>query len=648
MTDLWTGALAALHGMSPGAYLALVIVLAVACQWLAWKWRVPSILMLLLVGFGIGQVVRPEEALGRDVLFGGVTITVGIILFEGSLSLRLRQVSDLGRPVARLCTVTVLVAWVLITGAALVIGFDPKVALLVGAILVVTGPTVINPILRSLRPTRRVSNLLRWEGIVVDPIGAVLAVLVFQGVLAGGVGDALPTVLLNLLRTLVVGFGIAVALAAVLEVLMRRHAIPDFLHGVVFLGAAVGALFVSNLLQPESGLLTVTVLGVVLGNRPELHLEHVREFKEHLQVLFVGALFIVLAGRVSPEQLWAVAPQALVFLALLVLVVRPVSVWLGLLGTTVTREEKTLLACMAPRGIVAAAVTSIFALEFSHASERVAERAGEVGGSQGDALAAKANELARLAVEAQQMVPLVFILIVCTVAIYGFGVGRLAERLHLASTSPQGILFAGTSRWVVDAARLLEDLRVPTLIVAREYRTLAKARMAGLTTETANILSEYAVKDMNLAGIGSLIACTPDDETNATATREFNHVLGRANVFALRRGEPPGGTGNSKRDTAGHLTARTPFVPALSYEELETRMDAGMRVKRTSLSPEFTLDDFRQQYGDQAVLMFVHRDGQTQVAHAAGKLPHRHGTLIALVPPEPVPADPLSATEVTA
>ncbi|HET6627083.1 MAG TPA: cation:proton antiporter, partial [Nocardioidaceae bacterium] len=484
----------------------------------------------------------------------------------------------------------------------------------------------------ALRPTRRLSSLLRWEGIVVDPIGAVLAVLVFQGVLAGGVDEALPTVLLSLARTLVVGFGVAFALGLVLEILMRRHAIPDFLHGVVFLAAAVGALFVSNLLQPESGLLTVTVLGVYLGNRPELHLEHVREFKEHLQVLFVGALFVVLAGRVTPGQLWEVAPQALVFLLLLVVVVRPVSIWLGLWGTKVTREERTLLACMAPRGIVAAAVTSIFALEFSHAAERLSDRAAEVGGSQGQALTDQARELTVLSVEAEKMVPLVFIVIVCTVAIYGFGVGRLAERLSLASTSPQGVLFAGTSRWVVDAARLLEEMGVPTLIVAREYRTLAKARMAGLTTETANILSEYAVKDMNLAGIGSLVACTPDDETNATATREFTHVLGRARVFQLRRDEQQDGTTNKKRDTAGHLTARSAFVPALSYGDLEDRVDSGMTVRRTRLSGEHTLADFTARYDGRQVVMFVHKDGQTQVATESTKLPEKDGVLIALVP----------------
>ncbi|KRF17471.1 sodium:proton antiporter [Nocardioides sp. Soil797] len=617
--------------MSPASYLALVVVLAVAAQWAAWQIKLPSILLLLLIGFGLGRLVSPEAVLGRDVLFGGVTLAVGIILFEGALSLRLKHVQDLGRPVIRLCSVAVVVAWTLITASALLVGFAVEVALLVGAILVVTGPTVIAPILRSLRPTRRVSSLLRWEGIVVDPIGAVLAVLVFQGVLAGGGGDAVPQLLGTLLKTLLVAFGIALALGWVLEQLMRRHAIPDFLHGVTFLGAAIGSLVVSDALQPESGLLTVTVLGVYLGNRPELHLEHIAAFKENLQVLFVGALFIVLAGRISPRQVIDVAPQALVFLALLIVVVRPVSIALGLIGTKVTRDEKKLLAFMAPRGIVAAAVTSIFALEFAHSAELAHEEAEKASGARADALLARSHDLARLADQASDMVPLVFIVIVCTVAIYGLGVGRLAERLGLASTSPQGIIFVGGQQWVVDAAKVLEESKVTTIVVARDYAKLHKARMAGLTTETANILSDYAVKDMDLAGIGSLIACTDGDDVNATAAREFAHVLGRANVYQLRRTDAEDHTSDQRRKVASHLSARAVFQPSRSHQEMDDLVASGMTVKRTKLSKEFTLDDFRARYGDETVLMFALKGDEVTVLHEESKVVQEGVSIVALV-----------------
>jgi NhaP-type Na+/H+ or K+/H+ antiporter len=645
MPELLSSTLDTLSSLTPAGYLTLVIAVSVVCQWIAWRLGIPSILLLLLVGFGIGQVVRADDVLGHELLFDGVRLTVGIILFEGSLSLRVKQIHDLRHPVWRLCSLTVLVAWVMITTAAWLLGFDLRVALLIGAILVVTGPTVINPILRSLRPTRRVASLLRWEGIVVDPIGAILALLVFQAVLSGEASEAFPAVLLALGRTVLVAFGLGIGLGVLLEVLMRRRAVPDFLHGVAFLAAATSALVVSDALQPESGLLTVTVLGIFLGNRPQLHLEHVAEFKEHLQVLFVGALFIVLAGRVTAEQLVAVAPRAVIFLVALVLLVRPVSVLLGLLGTKVTRSERTLLAVMAPRGIVAAAVTSIFALGFGQAAESLTRRAASAGAAERAQLVAQAAELRHLADEAAQLVPLVFIVIVCTVAIYGLGISRVAERLGLASANPQGVVFVGVNTWVVDTAKLLQQLELPVLIVARNHASLAPARMAGLPTLTANILSEFAVKDMDLAGMGHFIACTPEDEINATAAREFRHVFGGANSYQLHRDARSTGTGNDKRDTAGHLNGRYAFVPPLSRAELDARMRSGMSVKRTSLSPQFTLDDFRERYGDAAVILFVQRSpGHIEVAQPELKLPHDSGAVIAMVPqPSPAPKVPYAA-----
>ncbi|MGN6252632.1 MAG: cation:proton antiporter [Marmoricola sp.] len=601
----------ALAHVSPAPYLAIVLVVSVVGQWLAWRSRLPSILVLLVVGFGVGRVVDPEQVLGRDVLFGGVTLAVGIILFEGSMSLRLAHVRDLGRPVVRLCTITVAIAWVLITLCALLIGFPLGLAVLVGAILVVTGPTVLAPILRQLRPTRRVSSLLRWEGIVVDPIGAVLAVLVFQALRLGDVGQAVPELLWAVVRTVLVAFGIALALGVLLEVLMRRHALPDFLHGVTFLAAAIGGMVAADALQEQSGLVAVTVLGVYVGNRPELHVEHVAEFKEHLQVLFVGALFVVLAGRIRPDQLIEVAPQALLFTALLIVVVRPVSVVVGLWGTSVSRAERILLACMAPRGIVAAAVSSIFALSIASAAQ---DQPG----------------LRSIASQADRLIPLVFLTIVISVAVYGFGAGPLAARLGLASPSPQGVLFVGDQPWVVQAAAVLRESEVATLVVSRDYRSLAQARMSGLPTVTANILSDYAVKDMDLVGIGSLIACTAEEEVNATAAREFAQDLGRANVWQLRRARTDDPSSDNRRAEASHLSARYPFDPPLSYDELEHRVAGGMTVKRTRLTEEFTLADFRQRYPD-AVLLFALRGGSVQVAREGGRAPGAGSTVVALV-----------------
>ena len=200
--------------------MALVLVLAVGAQWLGWRLRLPALLFLLVIGFALGQWVTPDEIFGRKLLFDGVNLSVAIILFEGSLGLKLREVRDLGRPIFRLCTVTAGLAWVLITGAAMVLGFDGRVSLLLGAILIVTGPTVINPILRQLRPTRRVNALLRWEGIVVDPLGAILALLVYQAITSID-GSSIGKGVLNLGLTLLVGLLFAGPIGWIVTAMMR-------------------------------------------------------------------------------------------------------------------------------------------------------------------------------------------------------------------------------------------------------------------------------------------------------------------------------------------------------------------------------------------------------------------------------------------
>jgi hypothetical protein len=231
------------------------------------------------------------------------------------------------------------------------------------------------------------------------------------------------------------------------------------------------------------------------------------------------------------------------------------------------------------------------------------------------------------------MVPLVFLVIVATVAIYGLGVHPLAERLRLASANPQGVLFVGVNGWVVDAAVLLREAGIRVLIVARNSATLAPARRAGLATVTANILSEFAVKDLDVAGMGHFIACTPEDEVNATAARQFARVFGGANTYQLHRDRYTAGTGDERRDTARHLSARYAFTPPLSRAELDRRIASGMAVTRVDLGPEFTLADFQREYGDDAVILFAQRSpGTIDVANRRTKLPTDSGMLIVLVP----------------
>lgn len=616
--------------MDPASYLAIAIGLAVALQVLATLTKVPSLLLLLVAGFGLGQWITADDVLGQDLLFAGVTLAVGLILFEGALTLQVRKARDLGRPILRLCTVTVIVSWLLTAGLGRLLGLDSRVALLLGAILVVTGPTVINPILRTLRPTRRVSQLLRWEGIIVDPIGAILAVLSYQAIVTIDDGRGIGTGLVVLGQSVGIATVCSIPLGWAITRVLRRHLVPDYLHGVVLLSSALGALVVSNLVVKESGLLTVTILGVYLANQRGIHLEPVTEFMEHLQVLFVGSLFIMLAGRITPQQVVEVAPTAAWFVLALVFVIRPASIQLGLLGTQTTRSERTLMTFMAPRGIVAAAITAVFAEEFDHAAEAMSARAEDLRLQDPEAAQRAADFAAvldRLASQVEAMVPLVFLVIVATVAIYGVGVGRLAEQLGLATTTPRGVMFSTAPPWVVAAAKQLRELDVPTMVVAQRGFDLARARNAGLRTEAADILSEYAVEEMDLSGIKSFVATGPDDDTNTIAAGSYARDLGRANTFHLTRRDQ--GQDDERSGRAGKLITRIAFQPALTYDELDSKWRARRQVDTIRLTKDFSFATYRQANPDD-VILFVHRANNTGVAHAEMAPPAAGDTLVVM------------------
>lgn len=627
------GLLDTLTAAMPASYLAGIVLIAALAQLLAWHLKIPSILVLLIAGFGLGTVIDAVSVVGQDVLYAGVSLTVGIILFEGSLSLKIQQVRDLGQSVLRLCTLTVVIAAPLIALSAWVAGVEPRLAVLLGALLVVTGPTVINPIVRQLRPTRRTAALLRWEGIVVDPIGAVLATLVLQAIVGAG-SSPLEAAARGLLVTVILGVGLGIGVGHLLRMAMVRHLIPDFLQGVFFLAVALAVFVASNMVAAESGLLTITVLGVYLANSPDIHLHRVVEFKEHLQVLFVGSLFILLGGLVSWEQIVEIAPEAAIFIALLVLVVRPVSVYLSLRGSDSDVRERTLLAFMAPRGIVAAAVTSIFAIEIGHRAQEVsaaARAARASGAADADALTARAEDLTGLAGQAQGLVPLVFLVVVGTVAIYGLGVGRLAERLGLASTSPQGVLFAGSAPWVIDAGEQLKELGVPVRVVSHVYTGIRAARQRGLETYYGHILSDITSDELDPSGMGHLLAVTADDEMNSTVAREYSSLFGSAHTYQLRRADTS--AASSKRRPSDHLAARLAFDPPLTFDEISQRHEDGMQVRRTRLSKEFTGEDFAERYGDDAVVLFlVSPSGKVTVAREETGLPETATHVVALLP----------------
>jgi len=602
------------------AYLAAVIVLGLVAQWLAWRFRLPGILLLLLFGFLAGQFANPEALIGKDLLFAIVSLSVAVILFEGGLSLRFRELRQTGRAVFRLVTVGVLITWLLTAlAAALILGLAPPIAALLGAILTVSGPTVIVPLLHQVRPARRVGAVAKWEGIVNDPIGAVLAVLVFEPLLAGVFLTAGTAPLIRLAETILVGGLLGTVAAFLLTEFLKHYWIPDFLQNLAFLATVVAVFTASNLLQPESGLVTVTVFGIIFANQRVASIRHVIEFKENLRVLLISCLFILLASRLKLDDLTQLGLPGLVFLAVMLLVVRPVTVFLSTWGTELQFREKLFLAWLAPRGIVAASVSSVFALK----------------------LAAIGGLSPALAESAEQIVPATFTVIVGTVAVYGLLAGPLANWLGLAETNPQGVLFAGASAPVRMIAATLAKEGIPVLLGDTNQRELAAARMEGLPTLWASILSEYAREELELSGIGRLLAITPNDEVNALACQEFVDFFGRAEVYQL----PTKASSADRRESVStHRLGRLLFAIDLTYARLAERLAHGATVKTTTLTSEFDYRTFRDRYKDTAILLVVLDErGRLTIATVDAPLAPRPGQrLISLIDaPPPVAPKPI-------
>jgi len=587
--------------------LGSIAVLGVGAQWLAWRLGLPSILLLLGLGFLAGPVtgLLDPDALFGELLFPLVSLSVGLILFEGGLSLRVRDLRQMGVSIWSLVTVGALVTWALAAWAAqAMLGFELGPALLLGAIVVVTGPTVVGPLLRHIRPVGKVARVAHWEGIVIDPVGASLAVLVFEAMPTGfssDLGTIARVMGAQMLITALVGIVVGGLGALATVVILRRFWVPDFLQSPVLLMLVVAAFAASNVYQSESGLFTVTMMGIFLANQRAVPVKHIIEFKENLRVLLISSLFILLAARVTPADFRELGFSGLAFVAFLILVVRPVAVFVSTLGSGLSRNERIFLAWLAPRGIVAASVASVFAL-----------RLGEAG---------------------KGLAPATFLVIVGTVAVYGLTAAPLARRLGLSNPNPQGVVFASAHPGARAVAQAVRSAGFPVLLVDNDRANVNAARMEHLPTAFASILSEHALEAAEQGGLGRLLAMTADDEVNALATLHFREMFGRAEVYQL----PPLGDGNPRVAGAPpHLRGRTLFALEATYDLLDRRFSVGYKVKGTKLSQEFDYGAFRARYGDSALPLFVVTEGGALVVCTADRTPQpRPGqTLIALVDPK--------------
>ncbi|WP_267387080.1 sodium:proton antiporter [Sphingomonas sp. GC_Shp_3] len=531
--------------------LLLVVGVAVAGvfgQWLGWRLKLPAIIPLLVIGAIAGPIagiVKPSVALG-EVMRPAIGMAVAIIVFEGGLNLNLRELRSAGSGVLRLVAVALPLNWLFGTLAAhFVAGMSWQVSILVGAILVVTGPTVIMPLLRQAKLEPRSAAFLKWEAIVNDPIGATITLLVLSFLTLSTTMSNTDAVLQLAWRTLL-GGGIAAALGLAvpfgIRTLFRRDLAPEYLKTPILLAGALGVYAAGEAIQPETGLVGATLFGVVLANIDVTGLQELRRFKESLTVFLVSGLFILLTANIDRQTVMMLSwPIAATTLAIL-FVARPLAIGLATLGAKVSWSERLLVGWIGPRGVVAAAIAGV-------AGERLA-KAGYP--------------------DANLVLPLVFAVIASTVLLHGLSLAPLARRLKLASGGRGGVLIVGASAWTIGLGEALRGAGIPVLLVDRSANALRAARLAGLQTLRVEILSVIGEEVVDLRDYEHLLAATPDDAYNALVCTRFAPELGRERVCQIA---PDDSTGRyaSAREWRGKIAV----AMDMAHARLSDLMQAG-------------------------------------------------------------------------
>ncbi len=568
--------------------LAGILALGAACQWIAWRVKLPAILFLLATGVLVGPALgwlHPDALLG-DLLFPFVSLAVAVILFEGSLTLRFRDIRGLGSVIRNLITVGVAVTLgITAVATRLTLGLSWSLSFLFGAVMVVTGPTVIAPMLRAVRPTQSVGRVLLWEGILIDPIGATLAVLVYQCIVAESVGGGLVTGGIVFGRILAVGLVCGSAAGYACGTVLRRYLLPQYLHNVFTLALVCGLFAASNALAPEAGLLSVTVMGIWLANMDIVELEEILAFKESLSLLLISSLFILLAARTQLAGFAALGWKALGVFAAIQFLARPISAQLCALGSRLSSGERHLLAWIAPRGIVAAAISALFAI-----------RLGQTGHA-----------------EAAVLVPLSFTVISGTILLQSFTAAPLAAALGVRDPDPAGFLLAGANPVAQAIALELKNQGVAVMLADQDWSAVRAARMQGLPAYWGNPVSEHADRHLDLSGVGQLLALMPQLEQNALVAHYYRTEFEPEAIFCVRTDQP--GSAAPAEKSRFRFAGRYLFGEDAPFAVLEERVAAGARVRTTALTEAFPYDQYREQQRAEGrlPLFAVSPDGRVHV-----------------------------------
>lgn len=584
---------------------ALIGVLGIGAQWIAWRTGWPAIALMLAAGVVAGPVtglINPEHIFGT-LLEPMISVAVALILFEGGLSLNFRELRKTEGAVTRLMMIGIPLGWVL--GALTcyyVAGLVWPVAILFAGILVVTGPTVVIPLLRQSNVAARPRAILKWEAIVNDPFGALCAVITYEYLRRVGEGGALLSVVAALLGAAVVSGLIGYGMARAIAWAFPRGHVPEYLKAPVLLVAVIGTFVLSNLIQQETGLLAVTVMGVAVANMRLDSLRDIHPFKENVTVLLISGVFVLLSASLDFEVLRLFEWRFAGFLLALLFLVRPATVLIALAFSKIPWNERLLIAWIAPRGVVAVAVSGLFAL-----------RLDQLGYGNGNIL-----------------VTLSFAVVVATIVAHGFSIRTVARWLKVTGATQKGLLIVGSTPWSISLARQIQSLGLPVMIADTSWQRLSGARQAGIETYHGEILAETTEERLDLTQFQVLAATTDNEAYNALICNEFAHGIGRDSVYQL------GGSGDDEdhRSLPEALRGRAMFTSGHGVEDIMQREAAGWTFRKTRISEQFRFDHARSLLPDEADMLFVLRkDGRIRFfTHAARPVPQNGDVVVSYGP----------------
>ncbi len=506
-----------------------IVILGIGAQWLSWRLKLPAILPLILLGLLVGPIstlwssggekwlepiYNPETGVGiipEEYFFDFISLSIGIILFEGGLTLKRKEIRGLGPVILRLISVGSAITFI---GAGLATYFlldlGVGIAFLIGALVIVTGPTVIAPVLQNVPLKRNLATILKWESIIIDPIGAFVSVLVFEFILSNrGAINFTPHALLSFVEIILIGIAIGAIAGFLLYYLVKKDLIPHFLLNVFTLALVLGVFVFSDLVREESGLLSVVVMGTVLGNMDMPKLKDILDFKESLSILLISILFIILAAHINLEELYLLNDWRSISILLIVMfVLRPLGVFVSTARSDLKFNEKLLISLVGPRGIVAAGIASLFGLRLVH--ENIAD--------------------------AEYITPLVFMIVLGTVLLTATTTRPLASALNVMLKGWEGVLIIGANAPARLIGSFLQKKGKEVVFIDVNSTHVKNAQSLGLEAHEANIFIDDLNEIMSLQNMSYLLALTGSSEVNKTAKRDYRKHFTKGGTYMVDTG----------------------------------------------------------------------------------------------------------------